>query len=32
VVKDFSTFGDAITNKLMTEIAVLALPGMPLPR
>ena len=32
VVKDFSTFGDAITNKLMTEIADLALPGMPLSR
>jgi hypothetical protein len=32
VVKDFSTFGDAITNKLMTEIADLALPGMPVPR
>jgi hypothetical protein len=32
VVKDFSTFGDAITNKLMTEIADLTVTGAPVPR
>jgi hypothetical protein len=32
VVKDFSTFGDAITSKLVTEIAALARPSMSPPR
>jgi hypothetical protein len=32
VVKDFTTFGDAITSKLVTEIAALASPRSPLMR